>query len=412
MFGFWLPGSPILLPARARAALMTLLALLAFMGFAGTVSAAAKYAAIVVDAESGRVLYSRNADQLRYPASLTKIMTLYITFAELRAGRLALEDRVRFSERAASQPASKLGLAAGKSITVEQAILALVTKSANDVATALAERIARTEAAFARRMTQTARRLGMNRTFFRNASGLPDIRQKSTARDMSRLARAMLRHFPEDYRYFSRKSFHFKGERYKNHNKLLANYQGTDGIKTGYIRVSGFNLVASAERKGRRLIGVVYGGRTAARRDRRMRRLLDRGFDRAARILPPPSNRHPPRPGSKPVPRIASKSKPRALAAAPVGTGGWVVQVGAYREFALARRQALLAGQAVGDVLRRFGYAVSPVVDGAKPLYRARLIGLKREQAERACRVLKRRRMDCLALPPSRIRTSARRSVS
>ncbi len=371
----------------------------------------AKYAAIVIDVETGRVLHARNADSPRYPASLAKIMTLHVVFDQLRAGRLKLTDKVKFSRRAARQPASKLGLRVGQSITVEQAILALVTKSANDVATALAERISRTEKGFARHMTVTAHRLGMTRTTFRNASGLPHSGQQSTARDMSRLALAMLRNHPRYYHYFSRQSFDFDGWRHENHNKLLVDYAGADGIKTGYIHAAGFNLVASAERKGRRLIGVVYGGKSAARRDREMRRLLDQGFDRAAKILPPPHRSSPPVPSAKPVRVVKPDDGGKPARRSAVVIGHWAVQVGAYGNFHAARRQALRACDAIGDLLRRQGSVVAPVVDG-KRLYRARLVGLKRAHAERACQALKSKRIDCLALPPPRATTSFRRPVS
>ncbi len=399
---------------RWVAALPLALVFLAVLTAAPAFATKSKYAAIVVDVETGRVLHARSADHLRYPASLTKIMTLYVTFDELRAGRLKLRDRVPFSRRAARQPPSKLGLRVGKSISVKQAILALVTKSANDVATALAERISGSESAFAKRMTRTARRLGMSRTTFRNASGLPHSGQRSTARDMSRLGLAMLRNHPRRYRYFSERSFKFKGRKYINHNKLLANYKGTDGIKTGFIQASGFNLVASAKRRGRRLIGVVFGGRTGARRDQQMRRLLDQGFARAAKTLPPPLRFGPPIPTRKPIrsARIVTPGQKSVRSPSrPIVHGRWVVQVGAYNDFHQARRQALRAGDAIEDLLRRQGGAVNAVVDG-KHIYRARLVGLRREHAQRACRALKSQRIDCLALPPSRSATSVRRPVS
>ena len=203
---------------------------------------ASKYASIVMEEASGRVLFSRNADSLRYPASLTKIMTLYLLFEDIEAGKISLKSRIEVSKRAAGRSPSKLFLKPGQSINAEQAIYALVTKSANDVATAVAEKLAGTERKFAKRMTRKAKSLGMTRTTFKNASGLPNRRQRSTARDMARLAIAIRRDFPQFYKFFSTKSFSWKGRRLKNHNRLLANYSGTDGIKTGYINASGYNF--------------------------------------------------------------------------------------------------------------------------------------------------------------------------
>jgi len=244
---------------------------------------AREYAAIIVDAASGKVVHSRKADKQLYPASLTKIMTLYMVFDALEHGRVRLSTRIRVSKRASKQQPSKLYLKPGETITVRDAIFALVTKSANDVATAVAEHFGGTESEFAQQMTRKAWSLGMKRTRFRNASGLPDRRQKSTARDMSTLARAMLRDFGNYYEYFSTTSWKYRGKTYKNHNKLLSKYEGTDGIKTGYIRASGYNLVASVVRNGRRLIGVVFGGKTGASRDKQMMRILDGAFKK----LPP-----------------------------------------------------------------------------------------------------------------------------
>ncbi|MEQ8348261.1 MAG: D-alanyl-D-alanine carboxypeptidase family protein [Sneathiellaceae bacterium] len=239
---------------------------------------ARKYASIIVDARTGDVLHERHAADLRYPASLTKIMTLMLAFDAIKSGKLDLEQRLKVSAHAAAQPPSKLGLRAGQTITVRELILALVTKSANDAAVVLAEGLGGTESGFARKMTSRARQLGMKDTTFRNASGLPDRRQQTTARDMAKLALGMLSEHPDRYRYFSIQTFNWRGRTYKNHNHLLGRYEGTDGIKTGYIRDSGYNLVASVQRDGQRLIGVVFGGRTGASRDTHMAKLLDRGF--------------------------------------------------------------------------------------------------------------------------------------
>ena len=244
--------------------------------------AQAKYAAIVVDAETGRVLFERNADTRNYPASLTKMMTLYMVFDAVERGRLSMNQRLKVSRRAAGQAPSRLGLKAGSTITVREAVLALVTKSANDVATVVAEALGDgKESTFARRMTDKAKTLGMSRTQFRNASGLPNRRQKSTARDMARLAVALQRDFPQYYKFFSAQRFSWKKRTYVNHNRLLADYTGTDGIKTGYTRASGFNLVASTKRNSTRLIGVVFGGKTSKTRNKHMVHIMNLGFKRA-----------------------------------------------------------------------------------------------------------------------------------
>ncbi len=234
-----------------------------------------RHAAIVVEAESGRVLHAESADAIRHPASLTKMMTLYILFGELEAGRLSLDDPLPVSRRAAAQPASKLGLRAGQTIRVRDAIPALAVRSSNDVAVVVAETISGSEAAFADRMTRTARALGMQRTRFVNASGLPDPAQITTAREIAVLARALQTGFPNDYAAFSRRSFTWAGRTRDSTNKLLGVVEGVDGVKTGYIRASGYNLAASVRRGGRRLIVVVMGGPTGAARDAEVAALID-----------------------------------------------------------------------------------------------------------------------------------------
>lgn len=242
-------------------------------------SRAGDYASLIMNAANGDVMYSVDADEPRYPASLTKMMTLFLTFEAIDHGRVRLSDRMSVSAHAASQPPSKLGLRPGEAITVEEAILALVTKSANDAAATLAEYLGGSEPVFAQQMTARAHALGMTGTYFRNASGLPDPGQVTTAHDMARLGQALLSHCPHYYPYFSTETFYYGGVAHKNHNRLLGTYDGVDGIKTGYINASGFNLVASAARGGHRLIGVIFGARSSAQRSRMMTALLDGGFD-------------------------------------------------------------------------------------------------------------------------------------
>lgn len=235
-----------------------------------------RYSAIVVDANSSAVLRQANADSLRHPASLTKIMTLYLLFERLEAGKLKLNSPLTVSEEAASQSPTKLGLNPGATIAVEDAIKAVVTKSANDIAVVIAEALAGAEDEFARQMTRKARALGMNQTVYRNASGLPDTNQVTTARDQARLGMLIQERFPRYYRYFSTASFTFRGDTMRNHNHLLGRVTGLDGIKTGYTHASGYNLVTSVHRGARHIVAVVMGGDTAGQRDAHMRDLIER----------------------------------------------------------------------------------------------------------------------------------------
>ncbi|ATJ84550.1 serine hydrolase [Halomonas beimenensis] len=259
------------------------IALLAGWLLAGSAQAEnPRYAGIVIDADSHEILYAENADAPRYPASLTKMMTLYLVFEALEERSLSLEQPLPVSPTAAAMPATKLYLRPGDRLSVETAIQALIVRSANDVAVVVAEALGGSEAHFARMMTDRARALGMHDTTFRNASGLPDDRQVTTARDMAILARRLMLDFPQYYPYFAKQSFRWRGKTYRGHNRLLANYPGADGLKTGFIRASGFNVATSAVRDGRRMLSVVMGGFTAASRDAHMADLLDRGFVRAS----------------------------------------------------------------------------------------------------------------------------------
>lgn len=280
-----------------------LLVLLAFAAGSAPAHASPQYAALILDAQNGRILHAANIDTQVHPASLTKIMTLYMVFDALRDGRLTMDQQIPISSRAASMPPSKLGLAAGQSIKVEDAIMALVTKSANDIAVAVAEALAGSESEFARQMTALAQSsLDMPNTVFMNASGLPDSRQVTTARDMVNLAIRMRAHFPEYYPLFATRSFTYQGVAHRNHNGLLRDYPGMDGIKTGFINASGFNLVASAEQNGLRVHGVIFGGRSAQTRNDRMAELLDYGF---AHLGPVPD-----RPAFAPTARGSAPAEP------------------------------------------------------------------------------------------------------
>ena len=240
------------------------------------------FSSIIVDGNSGATLSANNPDASRHPASLTKIMTLYLLFERLDAGKMKLDTEMEVSAHASEQAPTKLGLRPGQTIRVEDAIKGLVTRSANDAAVVIAEAIAGDEGDFAKQMTRKARALGMTRTVYRNASGLPDDNQVTTARDQSTLGRAIQDRFPRYYRYFSTVAFNYRGHSIRNHNRLLGNVEGVDGIKTGYTRASGFNLVTSMRRGNRHLVGVVLGGRSGGSRDAAMRNLLAENLEKAA----------------------------------------------------------------------------------------------------------------------------------
>lgn len=387
-----------------------------------------KYAAIVIDANSGEVLYDKRADSPRYPASVTKVMTLYLTFEALSEGRLKLTDRVTMSPRAAAQAPTKIGLPAGDSLSVDEAIKAMTVKSANDVAVAMAERLAGSESRFAALMTLRGQELGMRNTRFVNASGLPDSRQISSARDLAILSRATMRDFPQYYSYFSTKGFYFRGNYIKGHNRLLDSMEGFDGLKTGYTNASGFNLAGSAVRDGRRLIAVVLGGPSTAWRDNNMEDLLLTGFDVMKRrsrgertsiaaniyeddpsgpIQRPATEQgdgdqaglkivlteNPRTPPVKVAPTMkAAQGKPAPKKA----KGEWSVQVGAFKSKSLANEQLKI-------VQKRFSSAVANAegaVESAGGAFRAQFQGMTADAARAACSAITAKRQPCMVLSP------------
>ncbi len=400
----------------------------------------AKDAYLIVDATSGRELAADHADDLRHPASLTKLMTIYLTFSALDSGRLSLGDNLPVSINALNAPPTKMGMAAGGTVNVRDATMALVTRSANDAAVLLAEGLAGSEEAFARLMTQKARQLGMSSTVFRNASGLPNSEQVTTARDLAKLANALLRDYPHYYAIFSVQSYPYRGRTLENHNRMLGNYDGADGLKTGYTNASGFNLVMSAVRDNRRLIGVVMGGSSAAQRDRTMAALMDRGFAlaQAMQLSPwtsvrkPPSARYtaaqfdpgasfaeayrPPAAPSKQVspkyagfvpPAPATPAAPAAFTAAPPAAppaasdtpalGSWVIQVGSFSEPQAAQAALERATAALPDA-RSASAIVDEVQMANRVFHRARLINLSQDQAVEGCKRLEKRKVYCAAL--------------
>jgi len=430
-------------PIRIGRVIAILALAVGLVGLAGP-PAMARYASFVMDMTTGRVLHAVNEDTRNYPASLTKMMTLYMTFEALADGRLRMHERMPVSRRAAGMTPSELGLRAGERITVKNAILGLVTKSANDAAVVLAEELGGTEYKFALDMTRKARQLGMDRTTFRNASGLPNRGQLSTARDMATLGKALIENFPQYYEFFDTRRFAYEGDTYGNHNNLLGEYRGTDGIKTGYIRASGFNLVASVERRGHRLIGVVFGGRSAQSRDRHMVDLLNKGFRKirsrqSIEIVGPPE----PKPirairrqvaalngadddvvavgdadpnqhadddlrtatrTARGAPLPPATQRPDAISAAArslaTAEGDFAIQVGAYSRASSAHDAAVKALNNVPRLLRTSRLSVTRFRSEADPIYRARLAGLSRNRARQACRLLESRGTDCLVIRP------------
>ncbi|WP_313103934.1 D-alanyl-D-alanine carboxypeptidase [Brevundimonas sp.] len=438
-----------------------------------------RYASIVVDASSGEVLFSRFADARRYPASITKVMTLYLVFEALESGKVKLTDNLTVSPRAASQPPSKLGLAAGQSISLDDAMKATAVRSANDMAVVLAEHIGGSEAQFTARMTAKAKELGMDHTRFTTANGLPDTRQATTARDLSILSRAVMRDYPQYYRYLGLHDWYFNGRDYRNTNGLLATGRGYDGIKTGFTNASGYNLAASSVRDGKRIITIVMGGRSTASRNAHVAELMDTGFEVQRRrgqgeriqvaqaffeqrgygisadpnppveyasasdedgegvgstavayvagpppatlpteVTPPPSARATPR-ASAPVQRAEARtpenltaslnggsSTRRSTSAAPARStrdaarapsGRWTVQVGAFREEAVARDW-------LNDVSRRFRTQFTDAqrdVQNANGWYRSRFTGMTEAAAQAACETLSERRVTCMVIRPS-----------
>lgn len=382
--------------------------LLATALFAATAMLAAQpaqagYASFVMDAQSGEVFHARNADTRNFPASLTKIMTLFMVFEALETGRLKLNQALPVSRRAAGQAPSKLGLQVGQTITVKAAIGALTVKSANDVATVVAEAIGGTEIKFAQMMTRRAREIGMRRTTFKNASGLPNRGQLSTARDMAILGKVMLDRFPNQYEHFSDLTFAYGKRTYRNHNKLLKTYEGMDGIKTGYIRASGFNLVASAERDGVRLIGVVFGGKTGKSRDTHMASLLNRAWGRARS-----NSTYAALPVAKPaIPGQAPVTATPRLALAPVtatANGGaleWGVQVGAFKGYSRAHLAAGQAAQTLRGLPATATIEILPLDDKGTTLFRARIVGMQQDIARNVCRQLRSSGSACAMVTPN-----------
>ena len=376
-------------------------------------TANAKYASFVINENTKRIYHNTNADTRNYPASLTKIMTLYMIFDALKSKKVSMNTKFKVSKRATRQPPSKLNLAAGSKITVKNAILALITKSANDVATVVAENLGKSERNFAKLMTKKAKKLGMNRTIFKNASGLPNRGQLSTARDMATLGMAIRKNHPNLFKLFKTKSFVYKGIKYTNHNNLLGSYSGTDGIKTGYTNASGFNLVASVERNGQRIIGVVFGGKKARSRDKHMIKLLNKYFKtvpskplvRMAKPSELPKNRPKLAVVDKSVKSFSIPSKIVNLSSSNSLQDEWFIQIGAFKNRLNAHKAARNARNIVPEQLGNLPASLSKITKtndenkSLEYLWRVRFIELAEYQARSVCAELWTSGLSCIPLP-------------
>jgi D-alanyl-D-alanine carboxypeptidase len=366
---------------------------------------------ILVDAQTGRILEAYNSERLAHPASLTKLMTLYIAFQRLQTGRLGLGTRLRVSRHAAAQQPTKLWLRPGSAITVRDAILGITTRSANDAAVVLGEYLGGSETRFARMMNREARLLGMTRTRFYNASGLPNARQWTTAHDMATLAVALIHTFPQYYHFFGVRAFRFHGRIIYGHDHLLDQCAGVDGMKTGYVSASGYNIVTSAVRNHRRLVGVVLGGYSAYARDVQMSALINRGFgthfaggDLTARAkLPVPIHR------SGATPRLVRASAEPAEAAIP-DSRTWIVEVGSNLHTQHSVRRVLHSARISAPAPLRHGRGLVVHLRGSR--YRARFSGLSRAQAIRACSALRLKKFSCRILTHSLPQTLDTASVA
>ncbi|MGV8948229.1 MAG: D-alanyl-D-alanine carboxypeptidase family protein [Candidatus Paracaedibacter sp.] len=379
------------------------------------------YTAIVIDARTGAVLEQDDADKLCHPASLTKMATLYMVFEALKTGRLRMNTQIPVSAHAARQAPSKLGLQAGEHVSVETIIKGLVTKSANDAAAAIAEYLGGSEANFAAQMTNKARSLGMRKTTFKNASGLPNPYQVTTARDMATLSRALYLHFPKDYQHFRMQAFHHQGKVHRNHNHLLGKVPGLDGIKTGWVAASGFNLAASAVRKGpdnkpTRLIAVVLGGVNRHWRDRRVSELLETNFQRVGlgnhlsvkveddedqddaevtQFLKEEMGKQTiAKVAVRPIPVSWPSSSPKSSIPEATSQEEWGVQFGTYSSL----NKAKLKARKMFTTIKTGTISTPRVKKGKKSFYGARLIGITRLEAEKACKKYAHKTKECRIL--------------
>ena len=333
----------------------------------------AKKAAIVIDYDTKEVLFEINADTRNYPASLTKMMTLYVLFDYIKKNKINNNDNLKVSSVAASRSPSKLYLEEGSTIKVEDAIMALIIKSANDVATVVAENISNTEREFAKLMNIYAKNLGMKHTTFKNASGLPNRAQMTTARDMAILSHALIKNFPNKYKLFSKRKFKWNGKTYKTHNKLMLNYEGADGIKTGYIKASGFQLAFSAIKKNKRLIGIYFGGDSSKQRDKSLEFLMDKEF----KELKISSTK-------KTIKKEQKKSSDK-----------YKIVVGTFKFKKNAKKQIILIKKKYPKTTKGKEGKIVLIKNNGKKLYETRFEFFSKKDAKLACSRLKKYKRDC-----------------
>ena len=384
--------------------------------FGGGEARAAAAASLVVEADTGRVLHAEAAVVPMYPASLTKMMTIYLVLEAVEQKKISLDDRWTVSAFAAGQSPTKLGLHAGQTIAVKEAVLSLITRSANDSAVVAAEALAGGEAAFARRMTETAHRLGMSGTRFVNASGLPAPNQSTNAHDMAVLARALLHDFPKHWHFFNSRTLTWAGETLPTYNGILGAYAGADGIKTGFTCDAGYNLVATAVRGGQRVIGVILGGASRVERTAEMARLLDLGFQRAGHVAGLKLDELPAPPaGLNPLSRLtagACAAVARAmgpgseamaflsLTPAALKPGSWGIELGRYADQAVARSTATQALSRLGPLGKGARPATAPHRGGGLLLSRALIVNMSRDAAIQACQRIEEGGHACLTVNP------------
>lgn len=383
-----------------RNPLKTLLSLCFLLALPG-VAQAAPFSSIVIDATSGRTLQQYRAHQQRYPASLTKLMTIYLMMEEIEKGALKHDTPIYVSRNASRQPPSKLGLKRGSYIEAGTAMQALIVKSANDVATAVAEHISGSEDKFARRMSKTARRLGLYDTKFTNASGLYHWRQQSTARDMARLAQKLLQRFPHFERVWQAQELEWNGKTIRSHNHVLRRLPGALGMKTGYIRASGYNIATAVQRDGKRVIVVVIGGSSTKTRDRQAISLAERSLPRATAFERPIVNPQKLQMAAHwldtPADELAQPNNGLNLAGLPKD---WQIQVGAYSASIHARSQLQRVRRVLGPQLADAQPHTEPAEKNGRQIYRARFANLSENQAHNLCDKLRDVSPGCLAISP------------
>ncbi len=375
---------------------LTIIIAIIFALYSGAATAAPKTtSSIAIDIATGEIIASERPDELREPASLTKLMTLYLTFDAIEKGKIKMDSELKVSRTAANRSPSRLDVRAGQTIKTEDAIKALIVKSANDCATVLAEALAEDEPKFAIMMTEKARKLGMKNTTFKNASGLNNRQQLTTARDMAVLAGALYKHFPQYYHLFSLKEFTYNGKTFYTHNHVLKKFNGADGMKTGYISTAGFNIVTSAERDGNRILAVTMGHKTLKDRDTKVIRIMDKGLKKIA--LNKTGNAEKVY-AKLELPRLIATEKMNgnALKKA-IAKGQWGVQIGAFRNYAKARSYAFKLKKEMPEITP-YPVDVEAVATDMAVVYRSKLTNLSKKDAEELCNRLKKENKSCIVV--------------